>query len=309
MTPIVVALVSSAIALVVGSVVSKVYFTAKIRTNSMTRESHEDLMQRQKDQFQKKYTSLHNRARHKIGSQQQTIVEKDKEISKLLSDACNQSSVDSSAKKLVDILRAEIVALRENLDARDQRVSELNLEVRDAQAEAQEYLTRLDAWKQKVSPLSEKLTEQQGVIHSLQHELTSDTQQLQMQREVIQALENEVTSDSMKLKQQQEVIHALAEEVTSASESGVNFAQAMGHEEPENSSNPENEVDGREDDLKAIRGIGPALERRLRDSGIRRYRQLAEMSEEDLAELARKLSISPSLASRNEWIEQARELA
>ena len=63
------------------------------------------------------------------------------------------------------------------------------------------------------------------------------------------------------------------------------------------------------DELQKIRGIGPALERRLRAQGILRYSQLAQMSEPQLAELATRLAISANLPARDEWVEQARELA
>jgi predicted flap endonuclease-1-like 5' DNA nuclease len=62
------------------------------------------------------------------------------------------------------------------------------------------------------------------------------------------------------------------------------------------------------DNLQKIRGIGPALERRLNNSGIHRYQQIAQMSEKELAKIAAELAISPSLAARDGWIKQACEL-
>lgn len=63
------------------------------------------------------------------------------------------------------------------------------------------------------------------------------------------------------------------------------------------------------DDLKKIRGIGPALEKRLRRQGIRRFEQLAALSGQELAEIAEKIAVTPNLVQRDRWIEQARELA
>ncbi len=62
------------------------------------------------------------------------------------------------------------------------------------------------------------------------------------------------------------------------------------------------------DNLKRIRGIGPALERRLHRHGIRRYDQIAELSNEDLLALAKQIAIAPNLAQRDGWVQQAREL-
>jgi len=64
----------------------------------------------------------------------------------------------------------------------------------------------------------------------------------------------------------------------------------------------------RADDLKKIRGIGRTLERRLNNNGINRFQQIAEMSEQQLIDTAKKLAISPALAERGQWIQQARAL-
>jgi len=63
------------------------------------------------------------------------------------------------------------------------------------------------------------------------------------------------------------------------------------------------------DPLQRIRGIGPALERRLNSHGIRTFAQLAVLDPVEIASLADKLAIAPSLPKRDEWIKQARELA
>jgi hypothetical protein len=63
------------------------------------------------------------------------------------------------------------------------------------------------------------------------------------------------------------------------------------------------------DNLRAIRGIGPALERRLRDNGIQRFAQLAELRDEDTKALAARIGIAPGLPVRDRWVEQAQALA
>ena len=42
---------------------------------------------------------------------------------------------------------------------------------------------------------------------------------------------------------------------------------------------------------------------------IQRFAQLAELAPVELADLADKLAISPTLPERDQWIEQARQLA
>ena len=62
---------------------------------------------------------------------------------------------------------------------------------------------------------------------------------------------------------------------------------------------------GAEDDLRAIQGIGPSMERRLHKAGIYRYAQLATMTAEDL----RLAVVAEPFIKVEGWIEQARELA
>lgn len=60
------------------------------------------------------------------------------------------------------------------------------------------------------------------------------------------------------------------------------------------------------DDLKEITGIGPAFERRLNEAGVRRFAQLAALSEDEIRE---RIGLKPFQGDVASWIEQARTLA
>ncbi len=62
------------------------------------------------------------------------------------------------------------------------------------------------------------------------------------------------------------------------------------------------------DDLKKIKGIGPAIEQTLNDLGVNRYHQIAEMSEYDIDRVAQQLKGFRSRIYREDWIGQARDL-
>ncbi len=62
------------------------------------------------------------------------------------------------------------------------------------------------------------------------------------------------------------------------------------------------------DDLRAIKGVGPAIEKTLHELGIFRYSQIAEMSEFDIHRVAERLKGFRSRIYREDWIGQAREL-
>ena len=65
--------------------------------------------------------------------------------------------------------------------------------------------------------------------------------------------------------------------------------------------------EGEADDLKKISGIGPVLEAKLRDLGVRKYDQVAAFSDEDVDKLDKALNTKGRIA-RDDWVGQARSL-
>ena len=72
--------------------------------------------------------------------------------------------------------------------------------------------------------------------------------------------------------------------------------------------NSDSLIDDMRDDLKAIKGVGPAIEKTLYELGIRRYYQIADMSEYDIDRIAKHLKGFRSRIYREDWIGQARDL-
>ena len=62
------------------------------------------------------------------------------------------------------------------------------------------------------------------------------------------------------------------------------------------------------DDLKMIKGVGPAIEKTLNEMGIFNFQQIADMSEYDIDRVARRLKGFHSRIHREDWIGQARML-
>lgn len=62
------------------------------------------------------------------------------------------------------------------------------------------------------------------------------------------------------------------------------------------------------DDLKLIKGVGPAIEKTLNSLGVYRFNQIAEMSEYDIDRIAQQLRGFRSRIYREDWIGQARTL-
>ena len=62
------------------------------------------------------------------------------------------------------------------------------------------------------------------------------------------------------------------------------------------------------DDLKLISGIGPGLEKKLRDAGITSYLQIAALTPAEIAELEATVVKFTGRISRDDWIGQAQQL-
>ena len=62
------------------------------------------------------------------------------------------------------------------------------------------------------------------------------------------------------------------------------------------------------DDLKQINGIGPGLEKKLKDSGINTLRDLAQLKASDIARLENEVIRFSGRIERDKWVEQAKEL-
>lgn len=66
---------------------------------------------------------------------------------------------------------------------------------------------------------------------------------------------------------------------------------------------------GPDDDLQAIKGVGPAMERELRQLGIHRYEDLAELDDGGITRLEARLGSHGARLRRDDWVGQAAELA
>ena len=59
-------------------------------------------------------------------------------------------------------------------------------------------------------------------------------------------------------------------------------------------------------DLETLKGIGPALRRKLNDKGVYRLKQLADMDEGQLLELGKSVGVGKKQIRKQAWASQAR---
>ena len=67
--------------------------------------------------------------------------------------------------------------------------------------------------------------------------------------------------------------------------------------------------EGKADDLKEIKGVGPKLEKLLNSLGFYHFDQVAAWTDRELAWVDDNLEGFKGRATRDEWVAQAKELA
>jgi predicted flap endonuclease-1-like 5' DNA nuclease len=222
-----------------------------------------------------------------------------------------------------DELQRQIKGIRSNLEAtvaeRNQLQSEVksHSEVHDSSADQlrsrDETIARLrsdlDSWRERVPPLVDRFRIRNEEAQQLEADLAAARNQ-------IQALEDMIGSDQTRVEPVDP--EALGETLDASNDPDDDEADPL--EDFEYAAEVETvddfaEVDGgfnnidessHRDNLKKIKGVGPAIEKTLNEMGIVRFQQIADMSEYDIDRVARRLKGFRSRIYREDWIGQAR---
>lgn len=176
----------------------------------------------------------------------------------------------------------------ELLDRKEQRIARLKVE--------------LGKWQQRVPPLIERFRAKNAEAIRLESELEDA-------HERIERLQAELISE------QTRVLPLAADDGLTAVNASNDTIEDV---EPPGSSlnggriaSPDTETEFRfeRDDLKRIKGIGPAIEKTLNELGIVRFTQIAEMQSYDIERVARHLRGFRKRIEREDWVGQAEALA
>ncbi len=101
-----------------------------------------------------------------------------------------------------------------------------------------------------------------------------------------------------------------AEEAKKAEKSKAKKAEKVEAEKPKAKKPAAKKASaaGGADDLKQLKGVGPALEKKLHDNGVTTFAQIAAWNAEDIADMDDKLSFKGRI-ERDGWVDQAKLLA
>lgn len=293
MTTVVIALLTFVAAFLAGAVLSKAYFAV-----------HGGGVDEQRSKYRKRIDDLqavirrHEESQAEIRNKLETF--RKKTVSKARSGTRTKNEAEGLHATVED-LEGKLALLRVERDELLARIQRLESEgdSGDGQAshqysEQQESAANLRA---QLGELRENLAARDRQVREAKIQLGERDARIRDLTARLESWKQRVSPLTAKLKQQRNLIREFRE--MEAAYAARHAARSVYAERDNNEP---------ADNLKRIRGIGPALERRLHRNGVRRFEHIADLSEEELADVAKKLAIAPNLAQRDRWIEQARDL-
>jgi len=167
---------------------------------------------------------------------------------------------------------------------------------RQRNAEAGELEQELDAARERIAALEAMVGTEQTRVEPLDSDALADGMDASNDPIDRESAEDDV-DDEFEIAAEDEDVDEREEDDEAASDDISNADQVdFGND------------GGAHDDLKLIKGVGPAIEKTLKEMGICRFNQIAEMSEYDIDRIARRLRGFRSRIYREDWIGQARDL-
>lgn len=323
MITLITALVSFAIAFAAGVILSKAYFSVHGVGEAAAATRRE--LKEQRQHYRKRIDELQGDIRDhedtlelmrkKLGESERTNRSRPAEAGSAVKEIQRRLDIRDSE---IAMLRGRMDSLSDQLDKEKCKSLSAENELGLLRVECDELAAvnqRLQSEQAEVAEVENMDPTQTGVIANLREDLGTMRESLATRDRRIHDLELQIKESESRVRNLEEKLDSWKQRVkplTRTLKQQRNLIQEYREARVERlNEGTERRDDGQTgaDNLKKIRGIGPALERRLHRHGIRRYQQIAELSEQELAEIAKHLAIAPNLAKRDQWIEQARDLA
>jgi len=251
---------------------------------------------------------------HRLAIQNRGLMDQINEFQASNRDAKNRarelSATAQEANERRDVLQREIKDIRSNLEVavtqRDQLQvdmaarSEREIVLQEKDDKIFQLSRELDNWSNRLPPLIERYQTRNKEAERLEVELAEAHSRIE-QLEAAQATRIEPVRHADMLTNGRDASN-------DASDSEVNEVDEV-NDRPRSFETANNDAHARpRDDLKQIKGVGPAIEKTLNEMGITCFQQIADMTEYDIDLVAQRLRGFHSRIYRENWIGQAREL-
>ena len=289
----------------------------------------------------------HRTEHTRLLEQNRALMEQISQLQASGKDATNRARELSDALKEAferrDQLQRELKDVRSSLERAVRQRNELQSDVESSEKRDESvraalqdkddkifHLSReLENWQNRLPPLIERYRERDNEARQLEEALTAARARIDEFERVddvaetrIEPIDQEALGDELDASNDPaNVTYTGLEEVLQepgeADDETEDEAQeeiAVSDDDPESVAGADvtelhdREPGGLRDNLRLIKGIGPAIEKTLNELGIFRYHQIAEMTEYDIDRVAQRLKGFSSRIYREDWIGQARDL-
>ena len=256
----------------------------------------------QVSQFQASHHDAKNRARELSLAVQEAFERRD-ELQREIKDIRSNLEVAVTERDQLQSDAATRSGNEDLLRKKDERIAKLARE--------------LENWQNRLPPLIERFRERNEQAERLETELKIAEDRirvLEIERESVGQTRIEPVRDPEQLTDGLDASKDPADSFDEETPEHESEPEPESESESEDEPEPESEVTAdsgahvSRDDLKMIKGVGPAIEKTLNEIGIFRFEQIADMSEYDIDRVAKRLRGFHSRIYREDWIGQARDL-
>jgi predicted flap endonuclease-1-like 5' DNA nuclease len=262
---------------------------------------------------------------HRLAEQNKTLMEQNSHFRASTEDASLRATELSGALEAAverrDKLQRQIEEVRANLEAAVNERIRLQTDTRqhaalsnesalaDRDATIAKLVGELKNWQSRLPPLIERYQVRDAQAVQLEAQLTEAGKRIRSLESMLAAAETQAEADTREApgdggdagngSAAPQPGAAASPTLANAAETGADAATA-----------PTSGVTAQDarDDLKMIKGVGPAIEKTLNEMGVFRFDQIAAMTELEIDRIAHRLKGLRSRIYREDWIGQAREL-
>jgi predicted flap endonuclease-1-like 5' DNA nuclease/peptidoglycan hydrolase CwlO-like protein len=274
-------------------------------------DQNKSLME-QVSQFQAQHTDAKNRAKELSLAVQEAFQRRDELQREIKDIRSNLETALSERDQLASDMQAR-GGHEDLLQQRDERIEELTAELENWQNRLPPLIERFRVRDKDAERLEAELAEAQARIGELESGPTASESTEETRIEAVR--DPDKLTDGLDASNDPDEVHGEPRDVnatragSNASEDIQAAVEPSGDEELPASDVVEAPAPQDErDDLKLIKGVGPAIEKTLNEMGIISFQQIADMSEYDIDRVAHRLKGFHSRIYREDWIGQARTL-
>ncbi len=299
--------------------------------DSISRSEHEALLKTQQEHYRHKVNAMHDlvrkheRTRDQIRDKLNRLQKRMDSDARAVRNAADETQKSeqnaSSIKAALDIARRDLAAAKkqntelekavaERTDSEAQAGGDIDL-LKIERDELSAQVKRLEFSKRSRDKAKNKQVDEP--TESLRADLGQAKEDLVARDHQIRQLENRLEERDARISELETTVNSWKHRVTPLAQQLKLQRNLIRRGQTEQRAKPTAPASAPspakpKDELQKIRGIGPTLERRLLANGISSFEQIAEMTPEELVQLAEQLSIANKLPARDAWGEQARRL-